>query len=70
MKPSKEYLDSIAQKLDMFNRINGVNPSSVYLKDDFNPMDHLGKSAMNYLNNKKIEDREIAPDPLFKDHNN
>lgn len=70
MKPSKEYLDSIARKLDMFNQINGVNPTqSPYLKDDFNPMDHMGQAAINYLNRKK---NEIPPpeDPLFRNHNN
>lgn len=71
MSPSKEYMDQIAKKLDSFNEINGVNPSirSDIFGDNFDMMDHMGKSALDYINKKKSDNTIHRIDPLFTDHN-
>ena len=70
MPVSKEYLDAISKKLDSFNRINGVNPElrNEIFKDDFDPIDHMGKAAIEYMK-KRSQEPPIPPDPLFTDHN-
>lgn len=72
MYPNKEYLDSIAKKLDSFNRINGFNPqNNQMIKDDFDVMDYTGKVAIEYMKRRKEELFANPPqiDPLFRDHN-
>lgn len=69
--PSKEYLEQISKKLDTFNKINGVDPSikNNILDDNFDPFDHMGKSALAYMERKKSEEINRSIDPLFTDHN-
>ena len=69
MKPSKEYLDHIAKRLEAMNPdiVNGVNVIQEPFKmPSFE--DQLGQTAMAYLANKKNRE-SIAPDPLFPDRN-
>jgi hypothetical protein len=69
MKPSKEYLDHIAKRLEAMNPdiVNGVNVIQEPFKmPSFE--DQLGQTAMAYLANKKNQDN-IVPDPLFPDRN-
>jgi len=69
MKPSKEYLDFIAKRLEAMNPdiVNGVNViQEPYKMPSFE--DQLGQTAMAYLANKKNQEH-IAPDPLFPDRN-
>jgi hypothetical protein len=71
MIPSKDYLDQISKKLDSFNKINGIDPSvrSSVFDDNFDMMDHMGRSAIEYMNRKKSENTSYQIDPLFTDHN-
>ena len=71
MIPSKDYLDQISKKLDSFNKINGIDPSlkSGLFNDNFDMMDHMGRSAIDYMNRKKNEGTSHQIDPLFTDHN-
>lgn len=71
MMPSKEYMENIAKKLDSFNRINGFFPQKdAILKDDFDLMDYMGKTAINHMNgNSQNLGLDLNPDPLFRDHN-
>jgi hypothetical protein len=69
MKPSKEYLDHIAKRLEAMNPniVNGVNIiQEPYKMPSFE--DQLGQTAMAYLANKKNQEHP-APDPLFPDRN-
>lgn len=70
MTPSKEYLDQISKKLDSFNKINGVDPAmrKEIFNDSFDPMDHMGRAAIEYMNRKSQETNHTI-DPLFTDHN-
>lgn len=68
MKPSKEYLDYIAKRLEAMNP--GVGKSSDEQLNGYKLpglMDQLGQTAIDYMKNKK--DPEIKPDPLFPDRN-
>lgn len=69
--PSKEYLEQIAKKLDSFNEINGVSPGmkKELFNDNFDPFDHMGKTALAYMERKKSEEINHTIDPLFTDHN-
>jgi hypothetical protein len=71
MIPSKDYLDQISKKLDTFNKINGIDPSVKLnmFNDNFDMMDHMGRSAIEYMERKKIEETPYQIDPLFTDHN-
>jgi hypothetical protein len=71
MMPSKEYLEQISKKLDSFNKINGVSPDikNNIFNDNFDPFDHMGKSALAYMERKKSEPVDQSLDPLFTDHN-
>ena len=71
MIPSKDYLDQISKKLDTFNKINGIDPSVKLnmFNDNFDIMDHMGRSAIEYMERKKIEETPYQIDPLFTDHN-
>ena len=69
MKPSKEYLDHIAKRLEAMNPdiANGVNIiQEPYKMPSFE--DQLGQTAMAYLANKKNQEN-ITPDALFPDRN-
>jgi hypothetical protein len=69
MRPSKEYLDQIAKRLEAMNPdiVNGINIiNQPYKMPSFE--DQLGQTAMAYLANKKNQEN-IAPDPLFTDRN-
>jgi len=69
MRPSKEYLDQIAKRLEAMNPdiSNGINIiNQPYKIPSFE--DQLGQTAMAYLANKKNQEN-IAPDPLFTDRN-
>lgn len=58
MKPSQEYLDSIAKKLES---LRSMDPNPVHQKDNIeqyepkigNIMDQMGITAMKYLEDKK-----------------
>lgn len=70
MKPSKEYLDHIIKRLEAMNPgISNSNSGGSCNLDYSLPSfeDQLGRTAMEYLKNKK--DPEILPDPLFPDRN-
>jgi len=71
MLPSKEYLEQISKKLDSFNKINGVDPGvkNDIFNDNFDPFDHMGKTALAYMKRKKTEEIDRSIDPLFVDHN-
>lgn len=71
MLPSKEYLEQISKKLDSFNKINGVDPGvrNNIFNDNFDPFDHTGKAALEYIGKKKSEEIDRSIDPLFTDHN-
>jgi len=71
MIPSKEYLEQISKKLDSFNKINGLNPGikKDIFNDNFDFMDHMGKSALDYIERKKSTQIDQSIDPLFTDHN-
>ena len=69
MKPSKEYLDHIAKRLEAMNPdiVNGVNViNQPYKIPSFE--EQLGQTAMAYLANKKNQEL-VDPDPLFPDRN-
>ncbi len=69
MKPSKEYLDHIAKRLEAMNPdiVNGVNVIQEPFKmPSFE--EQLGQTAMAYLANKKNQE-PAAPDSLFPDRN-
>lgn len=70
MPINQEYLNAIAKKLDSFNKINGVDPTlrKELFNDNFDPMDHMGKAAIEYMNRKSQETNHQI-DPLFTDHN-
>ena len=71
MTISKDYLDSISKKLDIFNKINGVNPElnrEIRNSENIDIMGCLGNSAIKYMENKD-KNPLIFPDPLFNDHN-
>jgi hypothetical protein len=70
MKPSKEYLDHIAKRLEAMNPWVGVIPGddskiSGYKLPSLH--DQMGQAAIEYMKNKK--DPEIKPNPLFPDRN-
>jgi hypothetical protein len=71
MKPSNEYLEQIARKLDAMNRNDpGIGRNSEGCNEPFKMpsfIDQVGITAMEYLKNKK--DPEIMKDPLFMDRN-
>jgi hypothetical protein len=71
MLPSKEYLEQISKKLDSFNKINGVDPGvkNDIFNDNFDPFDHMGKTALAYMERKKTEEVDRSIDPLFVDRN-
>jgi hypothetical protein len=71
MIPSKDYLDQISKKLDTFNKINGIDPSVKLnmFNDNFDVIDHMGRSAIEYMKKKKTEETPYQIDPLFTDHN-
>lgn len=68
MRPSQEYLNSIATKLDSLRRTDpksGSGPVEQYKMPSFE--EQLGQTALAYLRNKKeIQKNE---DPLFPDRN-
>lgn len=69
MRPSKEYLDQIAKRLEAMNPdiSNGINIiNQTYKMPSFE--DQLGQTAMAYLANKKNQEH-VDPDPLFPDRN-
>jgi hypothetical protein len=68
MRPSQEYLNSIASKLDSLrradpNKVSG--PVETYKIPSFE--DQIGQTALAYLNQKKEIRQE--KDPLFPDRN-
>jgi hypothetical protein len=68
MRPSQEYLNSIASKLDSLRRtdLNNVSaPVETYKIPSFE--DQIGQTALAYLNKKKEIRQE--KDPLFPDRN-
>lgn len=70
MKPSKEYLDHIIKRLEAMNPGLGNTDQMSSCNLDYKlPSfeEQLGRSAMEYLKNKK--DPVISPDPLFPDRN-
>jgi len=72
MRPNQEYLDNIAKKLDAFNQIDGFEPQQRHsFGDGFDFMDHMGKTAIDYMRRKKEESKQDPPqhDPLFGNHN-
>lgn len=72
MMPNKEYLEQIAKKLDALNKINGVDPNikNNIFNDNFDTFGQIGKSALEYLERKKLELPDRSINPLFTDHNN
>jgi hypothetical protein len=69
MQPSKEYLESIAKRLEAMNP--GLTPERVKEmkrpQDTSGLMGDIGSAALNFLKNKK--DQNIDSDPLFPDRN-
>jgi hypothetical protein len=72
MAINQEYLNAISKKLDAFNKINGTDPQikKEIFNDNFDFMDHVGKSGMEYIKRNKITQGNIEIDPLFTNHNN
>jgi hypothetical protein len=68
MRPSQEYLNSIASKLDSLRRTD-PNKASVQVETYKIPSfeDQIGQTALAYLNQKKEIRQE--KDPLFPDRN-
>lgn len=70
--PSKEYIENIAKKLDLLNKIDRFNPqSNSILEDNFNLINYTGQAAINYMKKKQTENQgpQQTINPLFKDHN-
>jgi len=71
MKPSKEYLDQIAKRLEALNpHLVGTVNTGGSCREPFelpSIIDQMGATAMEYLKNKKHVD--IQPDPLFPNRN-
>jgi hypothetical protein len=72
MAINQEYLNAIAKKLDAFNNINGVNPQikKDVFNDNFDFMDHVGKTGMEYMKRNQESQNDTKIDPLFTNHNN
>jgi hypothetical protein len=72
MQVNQEYLDAISKKLDTFNKLNGVDPEQKKMIADngFDPFDHMGKSALKYLQSKSEQNSTEFTDPNFRNHNN
>ena len=72
MKPSQEYLDMIAKRLEGMNPglVGGVNVGGECMEPFKMPsfIDQVGMAAMEYLKNKK-DLVDIQPDPLFPNRN-
>jgi hypothetical protein len=68
MRPSQEYLNFIALKLDSLRRTDpnpGSGPIETYKVPSFE--DQVGQTALAYLKQKKEISQE--KDPLFPDRN-
>lgn len=67
MRPSQDYLNMVAKKLDAMRKIDvggRVQPEGFKLPSF---EDQVGQAAMEYLKNKK--DPPVERDPLFPDRN-
>jgi hypothetical protein len=70
MKPSQEYMDMIAKRLEAMNPAITGNVTTGGVHEPYampSMMDQMGMSAMEYLKNKKPQD--MQEDPLFTNHN-
>lgn len=71
MIASKEYLDSIASKLERLNP--GLEQSMQLQKKDLRAssgiLDGIGKSGLDYMKATHQKLADPGPDPLFPDRN-
>ena len=70
MKPTQEYMDMIAKRLESMNPTITGNVTSGGIHEPYlmpSIMDQMGMTAMEYLKNKKPQEEQ--EDPLFKNHN-